>query len=626
MRSLVTAVIAAIEAVAVAAVGFASIVVPALLLWAVTFTLAAEPSTVFSGVAATWSLAHFAPLTLALTPEDALSFGLAPTAVSFGLTLAPLGITLITASLALRSGWRLGTRGGVGGAGLLGGAAGFGVSAAVIAGFAQPFLVWPVTGVIAVAVLVYAVPATCGFLLRAAREEHPWWRAMVRQIQRGVEALGLSGAAALPARAAETLRLGGAAIAGLLLLAGIAVAVALLTGYGQVIALTQHLQLDPLGSLLLFLAQLALLPVAVLWGMSWLTGAGFSVGAGTAVTPFETLLGPVPALPIFGAIPQGWGAAGAIVPAIVVLTGIALVILLGRNSELRRVSWPVALAIPALAAVIAGLVVTGLAALSTGAIGPDRLALTGPEPWLVGGLVMAELGAGLLLGTVALRIDASRVRAVLPDGLPESLRSFGAAGGAGAAAAAAASATETAAAAPSSSSADDHETVPLADVLIPFEEEWGRPDEITASEIAAAELAAAESAPAELAEVQTGTHDVESAEFGTSALDTAEFTAEALDPDATQPFEFPGPAEPAPRSTQLFDQHEAELVEGALAEAEYAETEQLDSDTLDDSEEVDEASATEALRAYSWDDSVDPDPDPEPKAERPGWRLPRPWR
>ncbi|UOR02650.1 hypothetical protein MUN77_04895 [Leucobacter allii] len=50
MRSIVTATIAAIEAVAVALAGLLVVAVPAVLLWAVTFRLSAEPSAVAAAV------------------------------------------------------------------------------------------------------------------------------------------------------------------------------------------------------------------------------------------------------------------------------------------------------------------------------------------------------------------------------------------------------------------------------------------------------------------------------------------------------------------------------------------------------------------------------------------------
>ncbi|MFC7764938.1 hypothetical protein [Leucobacter soli] len=89
MRAVLTAVIAAIEAAAVALAGFVLVAVPVVLVWWLTFELGADPSEVFDIAAAGWLLAHFVPLSLELSPEAALGFGLDPEALSFTLSLAP---------------------------------------------------------------------------------------------------------------------------------------------------------------------------------------------------------------------------------------------------------------------------------------------------------------------------------------------------------------------------------------------------------------------------------------------------------------------------------------------------------------------------------------------------------
>lgn len=575
MRSLVTAVIAAIEACAAAAVGVAAVVVPALLLWMVTFSLAAEPATVFAGAAAVWALAHFAPLSLVVPPELALSLGLPPEELTFGLSLAPLGVTLITVLLALRAGDRLSARGGAGAAGVLGGALGFAGAALVIAQFAAPFLSWPGAGVAAVAALVYGVPAGLAFLVGAARHEHPWWRAGVRLVQRGIEGLGFAGAAALPARAAEVCRLGAASLAALLGLAAVTVAIALIVGYSGIVALTQHLQLDPLGSALLFLTQLALLPVAVLWGLAWLLGSGFAVGAGSSVTPFETLLGPLPALPIFGAIPQGWGAFGALAPALVVLVGVGVAVLLGRRAEARRASWAVAVTVPVVAAILVGFAVTALSALATGAIGPDRLSVTGPNPWVTGGLAAAELGLGLLIGTAAARIDARQWSAALPDLVPERVRER-----------------------LSAEQADEQLTVPLDDAV----------QRLSAVELDAAFAEAAELAAPDPADARS-TDD--SDELG--GIDHSHGYDPDPNPDTVLDVEDGGDGD---AEAGANDTGAPEPETPADPEADPAPN------TLTD---VDDAvSESEALRAYEWNDTVDLEP--EAPQERTGWRWPRPGR
>lgn len=418
MRSIVTAAIAAIEAAAVGLAGLVIVAVPALLLWVVTFELAAEPSTVLSAIGGIWLLAHWVPMGFQLDPETALGLGQPPEDLSFALSLAPLGLTLITVLLAARAGWRFGGRGGTGAAGVLGGALGFGAIGLLVVSVVSPSTAWPGWLVTLVIASVYGAVAAVAFVARAARDDHAWWTSVLRAVQRGSAFLGWGDAATLPARAAQTVLLAIALLAAAIGVAALALAVALVVGYPEIIGLTQSLQLDPLGSVLLFLIQLALVPVAVAWALAWLTGAGFSVGAGSSVTPFETLLGPMPALPLFGAIPQGWDALGALAPALLVLTGLGVGILASRRPEARRAPWSAALVIPVVAAAIAGLAIAGLCALASGSLGPGRLAEAGVHPWRTGGLAAAELGIGLVLGVVAGRVDYARIRTAMSRGVP----------------------------------------------------------------------------------------------------------------------------------------------------------------------------------------------------------------
>ena len=51
----------------------------------------------------------------------------------------------------------------------------------------------------------------------------------------------------------------------------------------------------------LLLAQLALVPNALVWAASYALGAGFVMGAGSVVAPAGTELGMLPGLPLLGA-------------------------------------------------------------------------------------------------------------------------------------------------------------------------------------------------------------------------------------------------------------------------------------------------------------------------------------
>lgn len=415
MRAVLTAVIAAIEGLAIACAGLLIAVLPALLLWVVTFDLSAAPSDVFGSAVGAWFLAHLSPLELQVSADAAASFGLPQEAIDFTIGLPLLGLTLVTVVLAARSGWRFGRRGGSGVAGAIGGTLGFAAAAAVVVAVADPPLTRPDWAAVLVAAGVYAVSATAAFLVRAARDEHPWWEAGLQGLQRGIKSAHLPGAAAFPARAAATIRMAVSATAALFGLGAAALAVAVVAAYVQVMTLSQALQLDVPGAFTLLLLQFALLPVFIVWSSAWLSGTGFSIGVGTSASPFESLLGPIPALPLFGAIPSGWEGGGALAPILAVIAGVVVGAVFARRPMLRRASWRVILLIAGCAGLLAGLGAAALGALATGSLGPERLAESGPSPWVFGAAAAVELGIGMLLGVTAGRLDGLRARLGLAE-------------------------------------------------------------------------------------------------------------------------------------------------------------------------------------------------------------------
>lgn len=417
MRSVLTAVIAAIEAATVALAVLAVIGVPAVLIWWLGFDLAAEPATVLSTIAAVWQLAHFVPLSISIDAQAALGFGLPPEVVRFGVGLAPLGLTAVTAFLACRAGIRFASRGGVGAWSLLGGAAGFAAAGAVTGGLATPLGVWPLWARVTVPMLVYLVPMSIGFVFRAALNGEDWWTASVHRAQSLVARLSPTVAASLPDRAAEAVRLAGVALLALLGLAALGTAVALLSSYVDVVSLSERLHVDVPGVLLLFVLQLVFLPVAWVWAIAWFAGPGFVVGTATSVSPFEALLGPLPAFPLFGAIPNGWGWAGGFAPALIVVSATVLGALSGGRPVMRRASSLTLLAITITASAIVAIVVMLCAPLASGSLGPGRLSTVGPLVWQTGLYLGLELAFGLSLGAFARRFDVSRSMTLLPAAL-----------------------------------------------------------------------------------------------------------------------------------------------------------------------------------------------------------------
>src|SRR5690606_24782752 len=76
-----------------------------------------------------------------------------------------------------------------------------------------------------------------------------------------------------------------------------------------------------LGGIALTLGQLAFVPNLVVWAASWLLGPGFAIGTGSSVSPLATNLGPVPAIPVLGAVPPGEFALGFLGLLVPVLAG-----------------------------------------------------------------------------------------------------------------------------------------------------------------------------------------------------------------------------------------------------------------------------------------------------------------
>jgi len=208
----------------------------------------------------------------------------------------------------------------------------------------------------------------------------------------------------LPEVARLGLRGGAAAAAGVTAVAAVVVAVLMLTHYADVIALYESAHAGVLGGISLTIAQIAFLPNLVVWAASWFVGPGFAIGAGSAVSPLGTSLGPLPAIPILGGLPTGdlaFGFLGLVVPVLVGFFA-GLVIrprVLGEIGAAPRGRW---LLLAGVGVGVAGGVVLGLLAwASAGAAGPGRLVDVGPSPWLVGLFAALEIGIPAIIGLFA---------------------------------------------------------------------------------------------------------------------------------------------------------------------------------------------------------------------------------
>lgn len=189
---------------------------------------------------------------------------------------------------------------------------------------------------------------------------------------------------------------------------GTAAALAALTAAGSLLAgasLAAHLAefrdvnaslgAGAVGALLLLLAQLAYVPNAIAWAISFTLGPGFSFGAGTVVAPTGSALGQLPAFPLLAALPHGVHSA---VPPLLSVAVLAVPYLAGALGGLLTVRAAPVLALETAplwgfgCGAIAGGVLGVLAAFAGGPLGNGRLAAVGPSAWQVGLVAALELG------------------------------------------------------------------------------------------------------------------------------------------------------------------------------------------------------------------------------------------
>lgn len=321
-----------------------------------------------------WLLAHGAPLQTA----------------AGAVGLIPLGLTLVLVLLLHRAGrWAASTSPGLDlreAAVAVGVAAtGYGLLAATVAALASTSVsrVSPARALLA-GVALAAVACGAG-LWRGVPPD-----AALRQRLPTAAGVALAGAAA----GVTTLLCAGA-----LLVTG-----GLIAGSGQTVELTRELQAGAAGAAGATLLGALLLPNAAVWAGAFALGPGFTVGVGTLVSPGGVRLGPVPGLPVFGALPGDVAAPVATAAFIVPLAvGVVVGLLVDRRLATVGPSWRYAAGVGAASGLLTAVGFAVLAALSGGPLGSGRFAAVGPDPALVGMAVAVEVAPVAAL-TAGLRL------------------------------------------------------------------------------------------------------------------------------------------------------------------------------------------------------------------------------
>jgi hypothetical protein len=204
----------------------------------------------------------------------------------------------------------------------------------------------------------------------------------------------------LPGSVRAGLRAGALATAALVLLSALVVGVWVLAGRATIGDVVGELPLDAVGGAVFAVGQAAYVPNLVVWALAWLVGPGFVVGAGTHFQVGSVVAGPMPAIPLLGALPTSTlsGRSALLVPLLVVAVGVLVGLFVHRWAVER--SWWDPLASVATTVLVVAVAVGILAAASSGSAGPGRMAIVGAAWWLVGPLAGALVGLGALLAAV----------------------------------------------------------------------------------------------------------------------------------------------------------------------------------------------------------------------------------
>ncbi len=406
MNRSLTAAFAAFEALLVVAIGIGIPLAPLTVLWALQYGFAPDWAGFWRSSADTWLVGHGVDLTLALDPKAVAGLKLDGAGEPFVLSIAALGFAMLTALLGRRAGRRIAQTDHR----LLGALVALAFFALLSTGItlsAQLPLASPsISQGILLPTLVFGLGLGVGSLLtkRSATDAtgssiRDWigdWRPATRALFD------------------TALRGGALAVAAIVAVAAIIAAMLILSNYAQIITLYEGLHADVLGGLALTIAQIAFLPNLVLWAVSWLIGPGFAIGLGSAVSPLGTSLGPIPAIPVLGALPVGdasYAFVGLLVPVLAgFLAGAVLhARLVANSSEAGR--WPRLLAAGLGAGLVGGTLLGLLSWAAAGSAGPGRLVQVGADPMQVGIWAAVEIGAACVAGLFA----ASRMpRGILP--------------------------------------------------------------------------------------------------------------------------------------------------------------------------------------------------------------------
>jgi hypothetical protein len=186
---------------------------------------------------------------------------------------------------------------------------------------------------------------------------------------------------------APALRAGTAITVILLMVSAFAIAILIGFSWIDITRLYESVQVSVLGATVLTAGQLAVLPNIIVFGAAWFTGVGFAIGTGSLISPLGSQVGPLPAVPIFGALPVGRLDFGMIAIVVVLLAAFVATLSIRRSADEIRfefaTAWSAAISLGAAIALVTSLQLAVLAVIASGGAGPGRLSEIGINPYLL---------------------------------------------------------------------------------------------------------------------------------------------------------------------------------------------------------------------------------------------------
>lgn len=190
--------------------------------------------------------------------------------------------------------------------------------------------------------------------------------------------------------------LGSRIVALLLGVSSIALGISIFLHLSTVKNLTQVLEPGLFGGLLLLILNILYLPNAAVATFSYFAGSGFSVGAGSLISPLVHRVFEIPAIPLLGAIPESSHRFALFAIVLPILAGAVLA------------SWTIALSTRVLVQsyFISVLIVALIGYLASGTLITDAMSSMGVSLWLFPLVIAAEfavgIGAAILIPQISL--------------------------------------------------------------------------------------------------------------------------------------------------------------------------------------------------------------------------------